>query len=234
VFVLLSNHGREGIGTIVIVVLVVLVIIVAGAAYVFTFTGKTSAPNTASGTTTLTTRTTATFPLPSYSTSGSGATTAYQRYSGVYNYTNPIGPSGERVFSNDTVQTYGSVQVASGSFSFFVNPANYTGFGSGTGTMTVTTTGFCHGTVTYGYTFKITAAWPPGAALTLGFGTPVPVNFTVPLTCAGPMQGVDTSTNNPAPYLSTYPGLLSINSFPYAVSEHLSGGTSYHFSIAAD
>jgi hypothetical protein len=153
-------------------------------------------------------------------------------YNGTFEFTNPAGPFGELTFSNnDTVKTYSSVQNGSGSFNFSINPSTYEGTGSGQGTLTVTTTGFCSGQITLHYTFQIPDATNIlGGNITVFFGTPTPVNFTVPLTCtASPNPG--SSNGDTFPFLSEYPGEISVPSVPVNVTENLSGGISYQFTI---
>jgi hypothetical protein len=124
------------------------------------------------------------------------------------------------------------VQTASGSFTFFINPANYTGVGNGQGTMTATTSGFCSGTTTFQYTFKITNANDLlGGNITVAFGDPSPASIMVPLSCTGSLTGVDTSVNNPLPFLSVYPNLVSVRTVPATVSRHLTGNVIYQFTI---
>jgi hypothetical protein len=163
---------------------------------------------------------------------GSSTASGVHTYSGTFNFSVPLGPSGERVLGNGTVQTYTSVQFATGSFAFSINPQNYTGSGSGRGTLIVTTTGFCSGKVTLPYTFLIPDATDIlGGNISVFIGTPTPANFTVNLTCTGPMQGVSTATNNPSPFLSVYPNEMSEAAVPVTVDQHLSGGTTYHYNI---
>jgi len=136
------------------------------------------------------------------------------------------------VLSNNTVQTYGSVEVGTGSFTFFVAASNSSGSGVGHGTLVVTTSGFCSGRTTVPYTFTIPDATTLlGGNITVFIGDPTPGNFTVPLTCTGPMAGVSTATNNPAPFLATYPNELSVAAVPSTVNQHLTGNIDYYFSI---
>ena len=186
--------------------------------------GSTSSAHRSTSTSSLSSMT-----IHTSSSSGTGVT----RYSGVFNYSVAIGPTGERVFENGTFQTYNSVQKASGSFTFFISTTNGSGTGSGSGTLTVTTSGFCLGSVTVPYTFEIPDATVLlGGNITIFFGTPTPASVMVPLSCSGPMNGVDTSINNPLTFLSVYPNEISSASVPVYVSEHLSGNISYAYSIA--
>ena len=227
-----------GIATILVVVLLVVVIAVAGIAVYYysvssgsSSSSTTSTASSSSSTTHSSVSSTSSSSTPvsttSSQTSSTGSSTA-NTYGGTFNYSVPLGPSGERILPNNTVQTYGSVQVTSGFFAFSINPANYSGTGNGHGTITVTTTGFCSGKVTISYAFTIQAVWVPTENLTIGFHTPNPANVTVPLSCTGPMNGVDTSTNNPITFLSEYPGLISTSSVPYTVDQHLSGNITYY------
>jgi hypothetical protein len=163
----------------------------------------------------------------SSSLTSSTGTSGIKTYSGNYNYTNPEGPGGERVFSNNTVQTYSSLQFAVGSFTFSINPQNYSGTGSGHGTMIVTTTGFCSGNVTVPYTFTIQATNLPGQNITISFSLPTPANATVPLVCTGPMNGV-TQANNPVPFLAEYPGEVTTAIVPVTVYQNLGTRITYY------
>jgi hypothetical protein len=156
----------------------------------------------------------------------------FRYYTGTFSYSLPLGPGGDRLNSSGSVETYTTVQAASGSFNFFINPANYTGVGNGQGTMTVTTTGFCSGTTTFPYTFKISNANDLlGGNITVAFADPSPGSFFVPLTCTGSLTGVDTSVNNPLTFLPVYPNLVSVRTVPTMVSQHLSGNIIYQFTI---
>jgi hypothetical protein len=228
---------KVGIAHLLIVSILVIVILIAGlGAYYFIAgsggrgtTQSSSLPSTSSLASTTSTA----------SSQGTGTSTrttlsgqsGISMYSGTFNFTTPLGPGGERVFSNSTVQSYVSVQFAEGSFTFSINAQNYSGTGSGHGTMTVTTTGFCSGMVTVPYTFTIVVTHLPGQNITIGFESPKPGNATVPLTCTGPMNGVNTATNNPISFLPEYPGLVTTATMSLTVSEHLTGGTSYYVSI---
>ena len=211
----------------------VVVLVVASAAvyYLVVASPSSTSPSKSSAkasTTSSTPRTTAS--SSAISTTGSSTLETYRV---TFNYSLPIGPVGELTFSdNDTVKTFTSVQVASGSFTFSINPANYTGSGSGQGTMTVTTTGFCSGQTTFAYTFKILDATNLlGGNITVFIGDPTPANFTVPLTCtATPLPG---STNgNAFPFLSVYPNEISVASVPATVTQHISGNITYSYTIS--
>jgi hypothetical protein len=123
--------------------------------------------------------------------------------------------------------------VASGSFTFSINPANYSGSGSGHGTMTVTTTGFCSGRTTFPYTFKILDATNLlGGNITVFIGDPTPLNFTVPLTCTA-TANPGSATGNTFPFLSVFPNEISVASVPATVTQHLTGGVAYSYSVTA-
>jgi hypothetical protein len=129
---------------------------------------------------------------------------------------------------------YNSTQTASGTFSFFIAPLNDSGSGSGHGTITVATRGFCSGSDTISYTFLVPDATTlEGNNLTVFFSDPVPGNYTVPLTCTGPMDGVSTATNDPGPFLPEYPGELSValSSLPASVIIQAGHGITYGFSV---
>jgi hypothetical protein len=170
------------------------------------------------------------------STAGPSHTTTtvpsgFHTYSGTYNFTIGLGPGGERVFSNNTVQSYGSVQLASGSFTFSINPLNYTGTGRGSGTMIVTTTGFCSGKVTVPYTFFVQGTHIPGQNISVFFLNPTPGSVFVPLHCTGPMSGVNTATNNPISFLPEYPGAFTTATMPATMSRNWGSGTTSYLMI---
>ncbi|HEV2226699.1 MAG TPA: hypothetical protein VGR56_07850 [Nitrososphaerales archaeon] len=206
---------RVGVAPLLIVVTLVIVVAVAGVGvYYLTLTPGSSGPT---HTTTLTV--------------GHTTPSGVHTYNGNYNFTVPLGPGGERVYSNNTVQTYGSVQLASGSFTFSINPLNYTGTGRGSGIMVVTTTGFCSGKVTVPYTFFIQATHPPGQNISVFFLNPTPGSAFVPLHCTGSTSGVNTATNNPISFLPEYPGLLTTATMPVTVSRNWGSGTTSYVSI---
>ncbi len=239
-----SNRAFRGVARIFLVVVIVVILLIAGVGIYFLIVGNNSGVSvttqsshstvtTSSRTTTsssksvVSLRTTTAYSSRSSLSTSSGITT----YSGTFNFSQPLGPSGERSLSNYTVQTYSSTQVGSGSFTFFISALNQSGTGSGQGTLVVTTTGFCSGTVTVPYTFTIPDATTLLGNLTLFFSLPTPTNFMVPLSCTGPMGGVNTSTNNPATFLAVYPNEISVGSVPGNVTQHLSGNISYSYTI---
>jgi hypothetical protein len=227
---------RSGVAPLLIVVILLIIVLLAAvAAYYFLaapgpITSTTSPSSSQSSTRSLTSTTSSSSSQSTTSSSltSSTGTSGIKTYSGNYNFTDPLGPYGERVFSNSTVQTYSSVQFATGSFTFSINPQNYTGTGSGHGTLTVTTTGFCSGKVTVPYTFSIEVTNIPGMNITVFFESPpTPGNATVPLVCTGPMNGV-TQTENPIPFLSTYQAEVSTATVPVTVSQNLGHGITYY------
>jgi hypothetical protein len=222
---------------VIVVVLVVIVAVASASAYFLIFANSTS---TSTSTTTAqssgqsstqTSTTTSTSTTTIGISDASTTSTTLKTYSGTFNFTNPAGPFGELTFSNnDTVRTYNSVQVASGSFTFSLNPGNASGSGTGKGTLTVTTTGFCSGRTTLSYTFGIPDVAAVGGNITVFVGDPTPVNFTVPLTCTvQPNSG--SSNGDTFPFLSIYPNELSVPVLPASVNETLGGGISYGFTI---
>jgi len=220
-----------------LVIGLIVVLVVAGAtAYYFVAGGSSarqSVTTTASGPTIAASTSSNLVPGSGTSSSRSSSTgsAAISTYSATFNFSVPGGPGGERVFSNDTVQTYNTVQVASGSFTFFVAASNSSGSGIGHGTLVVTTTGFCSGRTTFPYTFKIPDATTILGNLTIFIGDPTPANFTVPLTCTGPMAGVSTATGNPGPYLSVWPNEITVATVPALVTQHLTGNINYYYNI---
>jgi hypothetical protein len=162
------------------------------------------------------------------SSAASGITT----YGGTFNFTIPEGPSGVRSMSNGSLQIYNTTQAASGSFSFFVDASNESGSGTGHGTLTATTSGFCSGSTTVRYTFIVPDATTIlGGNLTVFFSDPVPGNFSVQLSCTGDMAGVSTTTNNPSPFLPVYPNEINVPTVPGTVSNK-SGNFDYYIHVA--
>lgn len=229
---------RSGVAPLLIVVVLVIVILVAGVGVYYIFlvvpgtlgTSQSSSSHSSTSGLTSTTSSSSSHSTGSSSLTSSTGTSGIKTYSGNYNYTNPEGPGGERVFTNGTVQLYSSVQFAVGSFTFSINPQNYSGTGSGHGTMIVTTTGFCSGNVTVPYAFGIEVTNLPGQNITVFFHPPTPVNATVPLTCTGPMNGVNQA-NDPVPFLAEYPGEISTATVPVTVSQNLGHGITYYYYI---
>jgi len=223
---------RPAITTILLVVVVVVVIAVAGVAYVFVFAG---AGDTGAKTTTSTLIIgTASSSVPSTTVTIGSSTTgtqSYEDYSGTYTYTIPLGPSGINDSTGKPIQ-WNSTQTATGSFAFSINPSTYLGSGSGEGSITVTTRGYCTGSSTVKYTFGIQAQHIPGSNnVTVGFDDPTPPTVMVQLACQGSTVGFYTA-NNPVMYLSVYPNLLDVNSFPVNVSRAPSSGYSYTVSVS--
>jgi hypothetical protein len=191
-----KRNKRSGISTTVLAVAIMVVVIIAGAGAFFALStdhvpSVSTSSQAKSSVSTVTTTSNST--ASASSSTGSGVTT----YSGTFNFTLPLdGPSGVRTSGNGTTQYYNSTQVGSGAFSFFIAPLNESGSGSGQGTLTLTTKGFCSGTVTFPYTFKVTdATLLLKENLTVFFGMELPVNYTVPLTYVGSMTGA-TQVNN--------------------------------------
>jgi len=209
----MSVSDRAGVASLVLAAILVVVIVVAGVgAYVFVFS---VAGNPGSKTTT----------TLYIGTTSTGTTSGSQHYKGTFTYTIPLGPSGINDSSGKPVQ-WNSTQTASGSFTFSLNPTTYLGSGEGTGSIIVSTRGYCTGSTTVHYTFNMTVVHPPGENFTIGFDNPSPANVTVKLTCEGSTAGFNTA-NNPVPYLSVYPNLLYIASIPYESTQLLTGGISY-------
>ncbi len=247
-----SRKGqRSGIGIIIVVMVVVILLIVgvgiyflaAGSSKTTTNTtqlpiiqGNTMLPATTSTIASIqTTSTTVSVHSVSASSSVGGGSTSgssgITTYSGTFNFSLPLGPSGDRDLSNGTLQMYNTTQVGSGSFTFFIAAQNKSGSGSGHGTLTVTTAGFCSGSSTFPYTFTIPDATTILGNYTVFFGNPVPGNFTVQLSCTGDMSGVNTSTNNPSSFLPVYPNEINFASMPVTANEHQTGDISYYYNV---
>jgi len=94
----------------------------------------------------------------------------------------------------------------------------------------VATQGYCTGTVTIPYTFKIEANDVLGGSITVAFYTPNPSSAMVQLTCQGPTTGFNQA-NNPVTFLSVYPNEVSISSAPQTVSQVPPAGISYTVTI---
>jgi hypothetical protein len=221
---------RLAITTILLVVVLVVVIAVAGVAYVFVFASPSS-PGAETTTSTLSVGTATSNPPTTTVTIGSSTTgtTGLTYYSGSFNYVIPTGPSGVRSLPNGTAQYYNSTEAASGTFVFFIAANNFSGSGTGQGTITVTTRGFCTGSETIPYTFIIPDATTVlSGNITVFFSGQKPVNYSVPLTCTGSMAGV-SSANNPWPYLPEYPGEFTVPLASLPASEVFHGTPSISF-----
>ena len=206
---------KAGIAVAAVVIVIVLVIIVASVAAYYVLSPKAASTSVVSSTgssiSTTDTSTVATTTSSLTKSASSSTSTGLTYYSGSFNYTIPIGPSGVRSLPNGTAQYYNSTQMASGTFTLFIAADNFSGSGTGRGTYTVTTRGFCTGSETFPYTFTIPDATTIlGGNITIFFSSPVPSNYSVPLTCTGDMTGVSTATNNPGPYLPVYPNEITI------------------------
>jgi len=226
---------RAGVTTLLILVVLVVVVVVAGVAYVLVLSNPGTS-GTATTTSTLTVGTdTSNAPSTVTTETLGGATTSsgsqgYEDFSGTFSFTIPLGPSGINDSTGKPIQ-WNSTQTASGSFAFSINPSTYLGTGSGQGSITVTTQGYCTGSATVPYTFAIDAQHIPGSAnVSIGFDLPTPANVTVKLTCEGSTAGFYTS-NNPVSYLSVYPNGLDLDSFPANVFATPSSGYSYSIHI---
>jgi hypothetical protein len=149
-------------------------------------------------------------------------------FRGNFTYVDPIGPSGINDSSGKPIQ-WNSTQTASGTFTFSINPTTYIGTGSGQGSITVETKGYCTGSTTVQYTFTIDAGQAPGESI-ISFNTPDPPTVMVDLSCEGSTAGFFTS-NNPVAFLSVYPNGVSPTSFPATISQVLTGGISYTVDI---
>jgi len=232
----MKGGGRSGIATLVLTVVLVVVIAVAGfGVYVLVFTGVTtggsSTPTVTIGNaSSLTNSPTSTVTIgPTTSTNPTAGTQGYESYKGDFTYVTPLGPFGINDSSGKPVE-WNSTQTAIGSFTFSINPATYLGTGSGQGSITVATHGYCTGSVTIPYTFTIQAGHLPGSNFEIAFGTPAPSNATVQLTCQGSTNGFNTA-NNPVGFLSVYPNELSPASIPATSSQVPTGGISYTVTI---
>ena len=223
---------RRAITTILLVVVVVVVVAVAGVAYVFVF----ATPSSPSAKTTTSTFTigTATSNVPTTTVTVGSSTTgtqSYEDFSGTYTFTIPLGPSGINDSTGKPIQ-WNSTQTAKGSFTFSINPSTYLGSGSGQGSITVTTRGYCTGSSTVQYSFGIEAQHIPGTNnVTIDFNDPTPSTVMVQLACQGSTVGFYTA-NNPVTYLSVYPNLLDVNSFPANVSQAPTSAYSYTVSVS--
>jgi hypothetical protein len=172
--------------------------------------------------------TTSTFTSPSTESSQSGILT----YKGTFSYVVPLGPSGINDSTGKPVQ-WNSTQTSSGTFTFSINPQNYSGSGSGRGMITVATKGFCTGSETVSYTFAIEAFHLPGENITVAFENPSVANVTVPLTCQGSTVGFATA-NNPVPFLSVYPNEVTVDSIPATISQPQTNGLEYSIVITEE
>ena len=230
-----SSLGTTGSLIITIVLIITLTTTTSYAALSFQSNGSTIV-------TTSTSRASTTNSIPSasssivitshstLSSSSSGTpTNGVKTYKGTFTYIAPLGPFGINDSSGKPVE-WNSTQTASGTFTFSVNPLNYTGTGTGQGSITVSTQGYCSGSVTVPYTFTIQAVDIPGSEFEVAFNTPTPSSAMVQLTCQGPTTGFNTA-NNPVLFLSVYPNGLSITSVPTTFSQAPTAGISYSITI---
>ena len=232
-----KERKKSGISILLMAIIIIIIVLVAGVGVYFAYVGgsnslgnhstqsKVSTIITSDATSSMQVATTS--PTRISSSGLSGTTT----YSGKFNFSLALGPSGERLTSNNTVETYNSIEAGSGSFTFSISATNKSGTGSGQGSLTVTTTGFCSGTTTLSYTFQIPDATTLLGNLTVFIGNPTPSTYTVPLTCTGSLNGVNTATNNPGSFIAVYPNEISVAALPTSVAQHLSGGIAYSYTI---
>jgi len=222
---------RSAITTVMLVMVLVVVVAAAGVAYVFVFAGSSS-PGAKTTTSTLVVGT-GTSNVPTTTVTIGSTTTgtqSYEDFSGTFRFTIPLGPSGINDSTGKPIQ-WNSTQTATGSFTFSINPSTYLGSGTGQGSMTVSTRGYCTGSSTVPYTFQIQAQHlPESNNVTIDFDLPTPPTVMVQLACQGSTVGFNTA-NNPVTYLSVYPNLLDLNSFPANVSQTPSTGYSYTVQI---
>jgi hypothetical protein len=228
---------RAAIATaLIILILLILIAAAAGAYLLFSMPQGTSTSQTSSSQGTQSSIQTShsssvgtTSSSVTTSVSSSSSVSGVTNYRGTFTFLQPLGPFGINDSSGKPV-FWNSTQSASGSFTFSINSFNYSGTGSGQGSITVTTRGYCTGSVTVPYTFTIQAFHFIGQNITVGFYTPNPSNATVPLTCQGSTQGFNQG-NNPIPFLPVYPNLITMASVPAQLSMPLTTGISYTITI---
>jgi len=233
----MKSKSHSGVAPLVLAVMLVVVLAVAGVGvYVFVFTGTTTGSGGSTPTVTIGNTSSATNGHTSTVTIGSTTSTGptagtqgYENYKGNFSYVTPLGPFGINDSSGKPVE-WNSTQTSSGSFTFSIDPTTYVGTGSGQGSITVTTQGYCTGTVLVPYTFTIQATHASGENFIISFNTPTPSNATVQLTCQGSTNGFNTA-NNPVAFLSVYPNGLSLASIPATSSQVPTGGISYTVTI---
>ena len=150
-------------------------------------------------------------------------------YRGNFTYVTPLGPSGINDSSGKPVQ-WNSTQTASGTFTFSINPATSIGRGSGQGTITVATHGYCTGSTTVQYSFTINAVYETGFGFEIGFNNPNPPTVMVQMSCQGSTNGFFTA-NNSVKYLSVYPNGLNPVTIPYTTSQSPKGGIGFTVNI---
>ena len=210
-------------------VAVVFVIVIAGVGtYVFVFApgaARTSSTTILVNTSHTSTGTTFSSTASTAKTSSSGNPTYY----GTFTYITPLGPFGINDSTGKPVQ-WNSTQAVSGNFTFSIDPSTYMGQGTGQGSITVATRGYCTGSQTVSYTFTISAFHLPGEDYLITFNTPTPGSVTVNLTCQGSTVGFNAA-NNPVGFLSVYPNELSPASLPSTSSQEPTAGISYSVTI---
>ena len=228
------SRRRPGIAPLVLAIVIVVVIVVAGVGtYILVLAPAGSTASTTSSVT-ISIGTTTHKSTPGGATTSTFSQSSVQgseNYKGTYSYINPLGPSGINDSSGKPVQ-WNSTMTASGSFTFSVDPSTYIGSGTGQGSITVNTRGYCVGTVTFQYTFNITVAHPPGENYIISFNLPTPSTAMVQLSCQGSTNGFYTA-NNPVPFLSVYPNGLSEAALPATVTQPPTAGISYTITILA-
>lgn len=230
------GYERSGVTTVFLVIIVVIIIfaLIIGIYIALgrgTSVTSTHSTNTSTSSLLINHSTSSTSILTTFSTSSS-TVSGVITYTGTFNFSLALGPSGERLSSNNTVETYASTISGVGTFTFSINAINSSGTGNGQGVLTVKTIGFCSGSTTFPYTFTIPDATTLLGNLTVFIGTPLPSEYTVPLTCTGSISGVNTATNNPGSFLAVYPNEISVSSVPTSVNQTQSGGISYSYTIS--
>ncbi len=229
-----ASERRPGIAIALIVIIIVIVLVIASVGAYFALSSSKASSTSISSTSSQATATTSTTTIQGFDTTSFSSVTSSASgmtyYSGTYNFSLPEGPSGVRSLPNGSAQYYNSVQTASGVFNFSIAAGGLSGSGSGHGTFTMSTSGFCTGSDTFPYTFPISDVTTfLGGNITIFFGNPVPGNYTVSLTCTGDMNGVSTATNNPGPFLPVYPNEISVPlaSVPFSGVFHATPSTTF-------
>jgi len=218
--------------TLIIAGIVLVIIVIIGAVALLGSSDKSAHPNISVSTTVGSGYTTAQSTVIPYPTTvGSSGSSTANTYNGTFVYAIKVGPSGivvnETPSGNETIYLYNSFQSATGSFHFSMGGSQlypYNGTGKGTGTLNLTTNGYCTGSATVPYTYNIIDAQFPGLKnMTVIFETVMPnssagittgpniINKSVTLSCVGPTNGISYTQVSNFSLLSVYPLIISVN-----------------------
>ncbi len=206
-----------------VVVLIVIAVVVVGGVGVYYFVTINSQGSIDS------TQTSITSSIPGTSSSSlSSSTAGGSMFQGTFKWSAPLGPSGARGIGN-TYSKYGSGLSASGSFSVTIDPLLHAGTGTGQGSLTEVTTGYCSGTDQVAYTFAVNGGLNTNTGnLTLIFGNASPASSTVHLSCID-ASGASYESSGSYDVFSVYPSVADVR--PVAGTTSLSPGDNFTLEI---